>query len=278
VGGRVDGHLRPLGEELAGERIELGDPLDLVAEELDPDDPLLGCRLDLERVAADPEPGPPEGGVVPLVLEVDEVAEDGIPPVAGTGPEAEDRGAVVHRRAEAVDARDRGDDDDVPPLEEGVGRRVAEAVDLVVPGAVLLDVRVGPRQVGLGLVVVEVADEVLDGVVGEELAELGVELGGEGLVVGEDEGRPAMAGDDLGDRVRLPRPGRPEEGLEAHSPGETVGEALDRLGLVAGRFEGGDESKFGHRRPEDSTAGSNCFERTFGRGARGLLPAPCPTP
>ena len=57
---------------------------------------------------------------------------------------------------------------------------------------VLLDVGVAPGQVRLGLVVVEVADEVLDRVLREELAELGVELGRERLVVGEDEGRPVV--------------------------------------------------------------------------------------
>ncbi len=82
-----------------------------------------------------------------------------------------------------------GDDDHVAPLEQGVGRGVAEPVDLVVARRVLLDVRVAPRQVRLGLVVVEVADEVLDRVVREELAELGVELGGQRLVVGQHEGR-----------------------------------------------------------------------------------------
>ena len=62
---------------------------------------------------------------------------------------------------------------------------------------VLLDVRVAPGQVRLGLVVVEVADEVLDRVVREELAELGVELGGERLVVGEDERRLLVRLDGL---------------------------------------------------------------------------------
>ena len=55
---------------------------------------------------------------------------------------------------------------------------------------VLLDVRVGRGQVRLGLVVVVVRDEVLDGVVGEELAELVAELRGERLVVRDHERRP----------------------------------------------------------------------------------------
>src|SRR2546422_3824913 len=45
------------------------------------------------------------------------------------------------------------------------------------------------RSVGLGLVVVVVRDEVADGVVREILPELAVQLGGQGLVVGQDERR-----------------------------------------------------------------------------------------
>ena len=99
--------------------------------------------------------------------------------------------------------RDRGDDDHVAALEQGVGRGVPQPVDLVVARRVLLDVGVAARQVRLGLVVVEVADEVLDLVLREELAELGVELGGQRLVVGEDEGRLVVLGDDMGHGVRL---------------------------------------------------------------------------
>ena len=83
----------------------------------------------------------------------------------------------------------RGDDDDVRPREERVRRRVAHAVDLVVDDRVLLDERVARRDVRFGLVVVVVADEVLDGVVGEEVVHLAVELRGERLVGREDERR-----------------------------------------------------------------------------------------
>ena len=84
---------------------------------------------------------------------------------------------------------DAGHDDHVASLEQGVRGGVAEPVDLVVARRVLLDVGVAAGQVRLGLVVVEVADEVLDRVLREELAELGVELGGQRLVVGEDQRR-----------------------------------------------------------------------------------------
>jgi hypothetical protein len=53
---------------------------------------------------------------------------------------------------------------------------VAQPVDLVVDRRVLLDIEVLGGDVGLGLVVVVVGDEVLDPVVREELAELVAEL------------------------------------------------------------------------------------------------------
>ena len=64
---------------------------------------------------------------------------------------------------------------------------MAQAVDLVVDRGVLLDVEVLGRDVGLGLVVVVVGDEVLDRVLGEELAELVAELRGQRLVVGDHQ-------------------------------------------------------------------------------------------
>ena len=57
----------------------------------------------------------------------------------------------------------------VAALEEGAGGGEAELVELLVDGGLLLDEEVAGGDVGLGLVVVVVGDEVLDRVVGEEL-------------------------------------------------------------------------------------------------------------
>ncbi len=76
----------------------------------------------------------------------------------------------------------RRDHDDVAPGEQRVGRRVPQPLDLVVDRGVLLDVGVRLRDVRLGLVVVVVGDEVLDRVVGQQLAELVGQLRGQRLV------------------------------------------------------------------------------------------------
>ena len=89
--------------------------------------------------------------------------------------------------------RHAGDDDHVAAREQRGGRGVAQAVDLLVDRRVLLDVEVLGRDVGLGLVVVVVGDEVLDRVVGEERAELVAQLRGERLVVREHERRALHA-------------------------------------------------------------------------------------
>ena len=75
--------------------------------------------------------------------------------------------------------------------DQRAGRAEPQPVEVVVARGVLLDVDVALRDVGFGLVVVVVADEVLDGVVGEQLRELLVELGGQRLVVADDQRRPA---------------------------------------------------------------------------------------
>ena len=110
-------------------------------------------------------------------------------------------------------------------------------VDLVVDVRLLLDVGVGGGDVGLRLVVVVVGDEVLDGVVWEEVAELLRELRGERLVRRDDDGRLLDGLDDLGHCVRLAGAGDAEEGLVLQAARDAVGESGDGLWLVAARLE-----------------------------------------
>ena len=124
---------------------------------------------------------------------------------------------------------------DVAPLEHALGRRQAHLLDVLVDRAVLLDEEVALRDVGLGLVVVVVADEVLDRVLREELAELAVELRRERLVRREDDRRPADLGDHVGHREGLAGAGDAEQRLERQAVADALDQALDRGRLVARR-------------------------------------------
>ena len=246
VGGGVEVHLAPLGEHLAGERVDLDDLLHLVAEHVHPDQVLAVRWLDLEHVAAHPEAGARHGRVIALVLQVDQVAQDPVAAIVPADLEVDHRRAVVDRRPEAVDARHRGDDDHVASLEEGAGGVVAQPVDLVVAGRVLLDVGIRPGQVGLRLEVVVVADEVLDRVIGEELAELLVELRGQGLVVRHHQGRLADRLDHLGRSERLARSGGAQQDLVLQPALHPVDQRPDGGRLIAGRLEWRVDLEFGH--------------------------------
>ena len=180
-----------LADHLAGQRVEHADALHLVAEELDAGDDLLVGRVDLQDVAPHAEGAALQGDVVARELHVHQLVQDGVALVRLAPRDRQNLLLVLLRRAEAVDAGHRGDDDDVPALEHGLGGGVPQAVDLIVDGGVLLDVGVGLRDVGFRLVVVVVGDEILHRVVREELAELRAELRRQRLVVGDDQGRAA---------------------------------------------------------------------------------------
>ena len=184
--------------------------------------------------------------VVALVLDVDQFAQQPPQAVLLADRERHAQPRVVLRRAEAVDARDAGHDEHVPALQQRAGGAVPQLVDVVVDRRVLLDVGVGLREVGLGLIVVVVGDEVLDGVVGEKPLELVEELRREGLVVGDDQGRPLQALDDVGDGEGLARPGDAEQHLGGAALLDAADEGLDAAPLVPLRAEGRDETEAGH--------------------------------
>ena len=136
---------------------------------------------------------------------------------------------------------DTGDDDHIIPADECTGGGEAKAFDFLVDRGVFFDVDVALGDVGFGLIVVVIADEIVDGVVREEAFELLVELGREGFVVGEDEGRPADARDDVGGGEGLAGTGDAEEGLFGLARASAREELVDGRRLIAGGSVGADD-------------------------------------
>ena len=198
-------------DDLARHGVEVLQALHLVAEQQRPERRLLVGREDLQRVPAHAERAAAQRRVVAVVLQVHELAQE---LVAVHVLALDDDLAVLVvglRRAEAEDARHRGDDDHVAAGEQGRRRRVPQPVDLLVDRRVLLDVQVPRRDVGLGLVVVVVGDEVLDRVRREVRPELVAQLRGERLVVRHDQRRPLDRLDRRGHRHRLAGAGGAEQ-------------------------------------------------------------------
>ena len=223
-----------------GQGIELGEALDRVAEQRDAPGAVLQMgRPQLDRVAAHPEVPAHEIRVVAPVLQRHQVGHQLALLDLVAALQAEGHGGIGLDRADTVNARHAGHDDHVVALDQRAGRGVAHAVDLLVHRRILLDIGVGARDIGLGLVVVVIGDEILDRVVREEALELAIELGGERLVGREHQRRPLRRLDHLGHGEGLARAGDAEQHLVAlmrihlgHELGD--GGRLVALGLELG--------------------------------------------
>ena len=246
VPGRVHVIVREPLDHRGGVPVQLPDPLHLVTEELDPDGVVGKPGDKVDGVPLHPELPGGEVQIVALELDVDEAREDLAPGHPGPLPYLEALVPEVLGVPQPVDAGDGCHDDDVLPPREGRGGREAHLLDPGVDLGVLLDVLVLRRDVGLGLVVVIVGDEVLHPVLGEEVPELVEELGGERLVVGHDQRGLPHRLDDVRHREGLPGAGDAQQGLVPFVPFQAVQELPDRLRLVPGRGEGRGEGEGGH--------------------------------
>src|ERR1700690_3919065 len=232
---RIEVELLELAQDLARQRLELAQVLHRVAEELDAQPVLHVGGHDVDHVPAHPEPPRLELVVVAVVDVVDKALQEPVAPQLGPLADGDPHPGEVLGRAQPVDARDARHDDHVAPAHVRAGGRHPQALDLLVDRGVLLDVGVAGGDVGLRLVEVVVAHEVLDRVLREEALELGEELRRQRLVVADDEDGPVAPGDDVGHGERLSRARDPEERLVPVARGDGPDQLFDGLRLVARR-------------------------------------------
>ena len=227
--------------------VHLLDAVHLVAPEGDAQEVVVVGQEDVHCVALDAEVASVQFQVVAHVEAVHQAAEEDVAAESLAAGDVDGVVVEVGRVAHAVDAGHGGDHHHIlASAEQGRGGCQAELVDLTVDGQVLLDVGIRRRDVGLGLVVVVVGHVVLHGVLREEALELAVELGGQRLVVAQDERGLVDVGDDVGDGEGLSRAGDTEQRLGRQALADTVGELADSFGLVARRLVVGGELELVH--------------------------------
>ena len=139
----------------AGQRIEFLQAFHLVAEQGHaPGAVLVMAWENIDALAAQAERAALKGDIVATVLQLDQRLRQQVTVDLAAALQLHRHARIGLDRADAVDAGDRGDDDDVVALQQRPRRGVAHAVDLLVDLRVLLDIRVGARNVGFRLVVV----------------------------------------------------------------------------------------------------------------------------
>jgi hypothetical protein len=221
---------------VAGQRIEQRDRFQLVVEQRDAHRALgVFRREDVDHVAAHAIHAALEVDLVALVLHFRQAADDLALADLLAGAQVQDHAVVIDRVADAVDRRHGAHDHHVAPLQQALGRAQTHLLDVLVDRRILLDEQVARRHIGLGLVVVVVGNEILDRVLGKELAEFRVQLRRQRLVRRQHQRRPAQPRDDIGHGVGLARAGDAEQSLEREAVVEALGQQADRLGLVSRR-------------------------------------------
>ena len=271
-------HRLRTGLHLAGGDVAPLDRLDLVAEKGHADEVVPLRFEDIHHIAPHPELPLLRRGVVAAVLDVDQTAENLVPPVGVADRDMDAEVGIVVGRTQAVDAGDARDHDHVAPLHQARRRREAELFDVLVDRSVLGDVGIGLRNVGLRQVVVVVADEVLHRVLREKPLELAVKLRRQRLVVRQHQHRPVQFGDRVRQREGLAGTGHPQQRLVTAPFAEVRQQFRNRLRLVAGGRVGSVQLEESHSaRLLTVPASAAAIRGRRGRAAGRTPPArPCP--
>ncbi|OPZ59386.1 MAG: hypothetical protein BWY88_00763 [Synergistetes bacterium ADurb.Bin520] len=206
--------------------------LHLVVEERHPKRRVAVGRIDLQHVAPDPKDPRGEGHIVPLVVVLHEALQEGpaLPPIPHS--KGKHRVFVAFPLSQAVDTRYARHHHHVPALQQSLGGGQAEFFDAIVHGGVLFDVKILGWNIGLRLIVVVVAHEVVHRIVGEKPPELAVKLGRQGLIVGEHQHGAMEASRQGGDGKGLTAPRHPEQRLETVPQLHPPRQRLNGLRLV----------------------------------------------
>lgn len=193
---------------------------------------MLG-RKDIDHVAAHAENSAVKVHVVALVLHLGQALDDR--PLVQTIADAhrQDHVVILVTIADAVDAGNGGHDHHIAPLDQAFRGRQPHLLDVIVDRAVLLDIEVTRRHVGLGLIIVIIRNEIFHRIFRKEFLELGVQLGSERLVWSQHQRWPTGAGNHIRHRISLAGARHPEQDLIGQPIGEPFDQQADRLGLVA---------------------------------------------
>src|SRR5581483_3822478 len=195
------------------QRIDLRQRFDFISPQLNPVGHVVVGWKYFDYIAANPKGTAPEFAIGALVKNFDQLAGDVLALDLLAFLQEQQHSVMGLRRAQAVDAAHRCYDQAVAPLEQGLGRRQTQFVQLIVDGRFFLDIEVSCRNIRFRLVVVVIGNEILHRVVGEEALELVIKLRRQRLVVGQDECGPVRRLNDLGPRLGFAGPGHTQQNL-----------------------------------------------------------------
>ena len=232
---------------LTRQRVHLADAVYLVAKKLYADSRLTGIgQVDLYHIAPHAKFVAHEVYVISLVLQGYQAAHQFFPFHLHTLADADDHAAVINWVAQGIDARYAGHDDDIAPLAQGRCGRMAQAVNFVVDGAVFFDIGICGGNVGLRLVIVVIAYEILHRIVGKKLFEFCAKLCGQRFIVRQHQRGAVYPRNDIGHGKGFARARDAQQRLAGIACAQAGNQLIDGLGLIARGLIGGNKFKVFH--------------------------------
>lgn len=117
MGSRKDRDVLQLSFDLPGQHINLGNPVNLISEELHPHRQLgfIG-RDNLHHISPHPEGTALKIHIIAVILDIYQLPQHLVPILLHTGPQGNHHFLKILRFAQTIDTGDTGHDNHVPPL------------------------------------------------------------------------------------------------------------------------------------------------------------------
>ena len=139
-----------------------------------------------------------QGLIVAVIIDIDELFQQLSAPDHVADAQVQRCLTIILGTAKTINTGDRCHNYHIAAAKERTRRRQPQPVDLFVDLGIFFNVGIRARNIRFRLIVIVVGDKIFDRVIGKELAELAVKLGGERLVMGHDQGRLLHGFDDFG--------------------------------------------------------------------------------
>ena len=179
----VDGKASHLLFGFPGQRVKTGELLYLISKKLNPHCETFGLsRKNIYDITAHPKIAPSQLDVIAGVLQLCKAAQD-LTLIAKTAlTQMQDHPMIGRWVAQPIDRRNRGNNDDVFTLQDGLGSGQAHLINMFVNRRIFFNEGIACRNIGFRLVIIIIRNKILNRITWKELPHLCIKLGSQSFV------------------------------------------------------------------------------------------------
>ena len=225
-----------LFQNLASQRVNPRNSIDIIAKKLHSISRFTARRKDINHVAFDAKCTARKVDIVTMILNIHQLAQKFVLQTPFAALHRNRQIIIIRRRAQTINAADARHDNHVAPRKQSVGSGMAQAINLFVDSRILFDVGIARSDVSFWLVIIKIADEIMNFVVGEKLFEFAEQLGSESFVVRQNQRRHVPLSDNIRHCKSFTATRHAEQHLLALAVVQTIQQLGDRLRLIASRL------------------------------------------